>query len=248
MIQKIKEFEYYLISEEKSDATVMKYTHDVKMFIQWLSGQEITKAAVQEYKQCLESEYAPKSVNSKLSSLNSFFEWADHPEFKVKSLKIQQNTFIEPNRELTKSLLIIHANRDIINENGEGGTPLRFALQEQQQAQRDNRHTDYDAYDSDFAFFVLARHREQLFERYEHHNSRDRAEQYAENRVVKERAQQQIPDNRAERFGDAREKRHPKRLAPAARRIVNRHRGRDAFGYIVYCYGDRNSYSEVRIL
>lgn len=90
--------------------------------------------------------------------------------------------------------MIIHANRDIINENGEA-TPLRFALQKQQQAERDNRHTDYDAYDSDFAFLVLSRHREQLFERYEHHNSRNRAEQHAEYRVVKERAQQQIPDN-----------------------------------------------------
>lgn len=103
MLQKIKEFERYLISEEKSKATVMKYTHDVTVFAQWLNGQQISKTVVQEYKQLLESEYAPKSVNSVLSSLNSFFEWINHPEYKVKSLKIQKNTFIEPNRELTKA-------------------------------------------------------------------------------------------------------------------------------------------------
>ena len=103
MLQKIKEFESYLISEEKSKATVMKYTNDVTAFIQWLNGQQISKDVVQEYKQWLESEYAPKSVNSILSSLNSFFEWMDHPEYRVKSLKIQQNAFIEPNRELTKA-------------------------------------------------------------------------------------------------------------------------------------------------
>lgn len=103
MLQKIKEFESYLISEEKSKATVMKYTHDVTVFAQWLNGQQISKTVVQEYKQLLESEYAPKSVNSVLSSLNSFFEWINHPEYKVKSLKIQKNTFIEPNRELTKA-------------------------------------------------------------------------------------------------------------------------------------------------
>lgn len=102
MLQKIKEFENHLISEEKSKATVMKYTHDVTVFAQWLNGQQISKTVVQEYKQLLESEYAPKSVNSVLSSLNSFFEWINHPEYKVKSLKIQKNTFIEPNRELTK--------------------------------------------------------------------------------------------------------------------------------------------------
>ncbi len=103
MLQKIKEFESYLISEEKSKATVMKYTHDVSAFIQWLNGQQINKTVVQKYKQWLEGEYAPKSVNSILSSLNSFFEWIDHPEYRVKSLKIQQNAFIEPNRELTKA-------------------------------------------------------------------------------------------------------------------------------------------------
>lgn len=103
MLQKIKEFENYLISEEKSKSTVMKYTHDVTVFAQWLNGQQISKTVVQEYKQLLESEYAPKSVNSVLSSLNSFFEWINHPECRVKSLKIQKNTFIEPNRELTKA-------------------------------------------------------------------------------------------------------------------------------------------------
>lgn len=103
MLQKIKEFESYLILEEKSKATVMKYTHDVTAFVQWLDGQQISKAVVQEYKQLLESEYVPKSVNSVLSSLNSFFGWINHPEYRVKSLKIQKNTFIEPNRELTKA-------------------------------------------------------------------------------------------------------------------------------------------------
>ena len=67
MLQKIKEFENYLISEEKSKSTVMKYTHDVTVFAQWLNGQQISKPVVQEYKQLLESEYAPKSVNSVLS-------------------------------------------------------------------------------------------------------------------------------------------------------------------------------------
>lgn len=103
MLQKIKEFESYLILEEKSKSTVMKYTHDVTAFVQWLDGQQISKAVVQEYKQLLESEYVPKSVNSVLSSLNSFFGWINHPEYRVKSLKIQKNTFIEPNRELTKA-------------------------------------------------------------------------------------------------------------------------------------------------
>ncbi len=89
--------------EEKSKATVMKYTHDVTAFVQWLDGQQISKAVVQDISNCWRVEYVPKSVNSVLSSLNSFFGWINHPEYRVKSLKIQKNTFIEPNRELTKA-------------------------------------------------------------------------------------------------------------------------------------------------
>lgn len=103
MLQKVKEFEKHLISEEKSKTTVEKYTHDVTAFFQWLDGRQIDKAVVQEYKQYLESAYAARSVNSFLSSLNSFFEWAGLSECRVKSLKIQKNLFIEPNRELTKA-------------------------------------------------------------------------------------------------------------------------------------------------
>lgn len=103
MLQKVKEFEKYLISEEKSKATVAKYIHDVTAFLGWLNGRQIKKEVVQEYKQYLESAYAVRSVNSFLSSLNSFFEWAGLSECRVKSLKIQKNLFIEPNRELTKA-------------------------------------------------------------------------------------------------------------------------------------------------
>ena len=52
MLQKIKKFESYLILEEKSKATVMKYTHDVTAFVQWLDGQQISKAVVQEISNC----------------------------------------------------------------------------------------------------------------------------------------------------------------------------------------------------
>ena len=102
MLKKIKEFESYLISEEKSKATVMKYTHDVTVFAQWLNGQQISKTVVQEYKQLLESEYAPKSVNSVLSSLNSFFEWINHPEYRVKVLKFKKTHLLNQTVSLQK--------------------------------------------------------------------------------------------------------------------------------------------------
>ena len=101
MKSKIKGYENYLISEEKSDATVKKYIHDVQVFFDWLGERELCKSVVQEYKRELMTEYAIKSVNSIISSLNSFFDWHGHSECRVKNLKIQKEVFCEPNRELT---------------------------------------------------------------------------------------------------------------------------------------------------
>lgn len=102
MKDKLKGYENYLISEEKSEATVKKYIRDVQVFTQLLGERELSKSVVQEYKQKLMTEYEIKSVNSIISSLNSFFDWCGHSECRVKNLKIQKEVFCEPNRELTR--------------------------------------------------------------------------------------------------------------------------------------------------
>lgn len=84
MLKKIKEFQKHLILEEKTKATVEKYVHDVTAFVQWLDGRRMSKTAVQEYKQWITASYKVKSVNSILSSLNSFFRWINHPEYSAK--------------------------------------------------------------------------------------------------------------------------------------------------------------------
>ena len=89
----IENFENYLINEEKASATLEKYMRDIKAFFEWISVTEIDKRKVLDYKEYLISKYAPASVNSVLSSLNSFFEFNNWYEMKVKMLKIQkQNT------------------------------------------------------------------------------------------------------------------------------------------------------------
>ena len=98
----ISEFSEYLIDEEKSVATVEKYIRDIKKFSLWLDGKELTKRIVLNYKEYLGENYAPASVNSILSSLNSFFEYNEWHYLKVKMLKIQKRIFASKDRELTK--------------------------------------------------------------------------------------------------------------------------------------------------
>lgn len=99
----IKNFENYLIQEEKSDNTVEKYIRDVILFMVWLNCCEVGKTVVLEYKKELISKYSPASVNSHLSSLNSFFSFCEWHDCKIKNVKIQKQIFSRTEKELTKA-------------------------------------------------------------------------------------------------------------------------------------------------
>ena len=114
----VKEFGAHLVEEEKSRATLEKYVRDVSAFSRWLGKRELCKAIVLEYKELLIEKFAPASVNSVLSSLNSFFEYIGEYGLKVKSLKIQKRIFADRERELTKAEYnrLLKAARDKGNE------------------------------------------------------------------------------------------------------------------------------------
>ncbi len=99
----IKSFEEYLIQEEKAKNTVEKYARDAALFTLWLGEREINKSAVLEYKKELISKYAPSTVNSHLSSLNSFFDFCGRHDCRIKNVKIQKRIFSRSERELTKA-------------------------------------------------------------------------------------------------------------------------------------------------
>ena len=99
----INEFKTYLQNEERAEATVEKYIRDIHAFSAWLGGREISKNAVLAYKDYLIETYAPASVNSILSSLNSFFRFMEWHDCHVKTLKIQRQIFAKSERELTKA-------------------------------------------------------------------------------------------------------------------------------------------------
>ena len=63
----ILKFKEYLVSEEKSAATLEKYIRDITAFVAWMCGRELNKDLVLEYKQNIVASYAPASVNSMLS-------------------------------------------------------------------------------------------------------------------------------------------------------------------------------------
>ena len=99
----IAEFREHLILEERSEITIEKYIRDVKAFAKYTQNSAITKETVIAYKKHLQENYAVRSVNSMLASINSLFAFLGWHDLKVKSLKLQQQVFCPEEKELTKA-------------------------------------------------------------------------------------------------------------------------------------------------
>ena len=121
----IKKFRRYLIEEEKAAATVEKYIRDINVFADWLGDKELDKETVLTYKENLIKNYAPASVNSVLSSLNSFFTFNEWYNLRVKNLKIQRQTFANKDNELNKE----EYERLLTAAKSKGNEQLYFLMQ-----------------------------------------------------------------------------------------------------------------------
>lgn len=111
----IEEFRKHLIWEEKSTATMEKYLRDARAFFDFAGQAAVTKDLVMGYKQALiEKNYAVRSINSMLASLNSLLDFLGWGDCKVKSLKIQRQIYCAEEKELTKAeyLRLLNASKE----------------------------------------------------------------------------------------------------------------------------------------
>lgn len=97
-------FREYLIREEKSTATIEKYLRDTNGFLEYAADREITKELAVAYKAELQKKnYAIRSINSMLASINSLLDFLEWTDCKVKTLRCQRQTYCAEEKELTKS-------------------------------------------------------------------------------------------------------------------------------------------------
>jgi integrase/recombinase XerD len=92
----------YLEQEERSAVTCRQYCRDILCFLSWTDGRNISKETVIHYKEKLQKEYKPASVNAKLAALNGFFHYLDRNDLKVRQLKIQRQPYCSRDKELTR--------------------------------------------------------------------------------------------------------------------------------------------------
>ncbi len=98
----IHEYSLYLHECEKSDATIRQYIKDITLVSKYMNGREITKPVLIEWKNHITARYKAVSVNTMLAALNSFLEYTDWTDLKVKPLRIQKTFFSNSEKELTR--------------------------------------------------------------------------------------------------------------------------------------------------
>ena len=111
----VEAFRKHLIREEKSTATVEKYLRDARAFLAFAGGEPVNKERIMAYKEELrEKAYAVRSINSMLASLNSLLDFLGWGDCRVKSLKMQRQTYCAEEKELTKAeyLRLLEASRN----------------------------------------------------------------------------------------------------------------------------------------
>lgn len=92
----------YLEEEERSRNTIEKYMRDIRAFYSWLSGRPACRQELTAYKEMLRSTYAVRSINSMLSSVNSFLRFYGWEDCCVRQIRVQKQIFCAQEKELSK--------------------------------------------------------------------------------------------------------------------------------------------------
>lgn len=104
----LPDFCRFLLEQERSPGTAEKYTRDVRAFLNWQKAvckreKPLCRQQVIDWKETLlEKKYAPVTINSMLSSVNSFLTFLGREDCRVKLLRIQKKVFREKEKELTR--------------------------------------------------------------------------------------------------------------------------------------------------
>ncbi|MGM9551737.1 MAG: tyrosine-type recombinase/integrase [Clostridia bacterium] len=102
MIFLLKDFELWLIENERSITTVKQYLHDTAEFLLFCENC-ITREAAISYKELLKEKYRPASVNTKIATLNAYFNFKGFDNCRLKSIRLQRDIYLPVERSLNRN-------------------------------------------------------------------------------------------------------------------------------------------------
>lgn len=122
----LQEFELYLRNEERSEATIEKYMHDVRCFVGFIGSAEVNKQIVVDYKNKLGNSYAVASANSMIAALNSFLRFCGFHDLCIKQFRVQRQVYCSEEKELTRAeyIRLLEAHRKLFAEMVDVMTPI----------------------------------------------------------------------------------------------------------------------------
>ncbi len=88
-----KEFREYLKEKNLSESTIATYMQSVSYYLSHYGKPDKDKLLI--YKGFLVESFKPKTVNLRIQSINKYLDFIGRSELKLKSVKIQQKSFLE---------------------------------------------------------------------------------------------------------------------------------------------------------
>ncbi len=99
----IRAFSDHLSREERAPATIEKYTHALRTLAQFLDGGALTKEGLLAFRERLQTDVLPQTVNGYISAVNAFLTFAGLEHMKLRLMRTQRQPFRESDRELTET-------------------------------------------------------------------------------------------------------------------------------------------------
>ena len=88
-----RKFQSFLERSGFAKNTVSAYVETVRLFLARYG--RVSEKSLCDYKVFLLEHYKPKTVNLRLHALNKYLEFTKHPRLRLKSVKVQQRSYLE---------------------------------------------------------------------------------------------------------------------------------------------------------
>lgn len=104
MIRKhrILEFELYLREKERTQSTIRKYVATIYDLQKFIGNRKFSKILLLDYVDYLKTYCKARTINSKISAINSFMKFLKNESMILNYLRVQKHSFVEPDRELSE--------------------------------------------------------------------------------------------------------------------------------------------------
>ncbi|MCC8150399.1 MAG: tyrosine-type recombinase/integrase [Lachnospiraceae bacterium] len=98
----IAEFVHNLKEDEKSKATIEKYSSILRKLMLWLDGRNFGKQQLTDYRDYLLQSQTASTVNGVLSAVNSWMTYAGIEGCRIRHLKVQRRAFCSVKKEISR--------------------------------------------------------------------------------------------------------------------------------------------------